>query len=65
MPVRRRAGPAKAQVTLSDPMARVRRPRGSGADVSTSSQEVDLMNMPRVLMERFTEAVCDAAQTNR
>jgi hypothetical protein len=47
--------------TFSDAMALVRRHLWNHLPFSMSQQETDMMKIPRVLLERFTEALCYAA----
>jgi hypothetical protein len=47
--------------TFSDAMALVRRQLWDHIHLSMSPQETDMMQIPRVLLERFREALCYAA----
>ena len=47
--------------TFADAMALVRRPVWEPLHFSTSSQETEMIKMPRALFERFIDAVCYAA----
>jgi len=47
--------------TFSDAMALVRRHLWDHLHFSMSQQEADMIKIPRVLLERFTEALCYAA----
>jgi hypothetical protein len=47
--------------TFSDAMALGRRHLWNHLHCSRSHQETDMMKIPRVLLERFTEALCYAA----
>jgi hypothetical protein len=51
----------KVHPTCSDAMTLVRRHVWDHLHVSTSQQETDMIHIPRVLLERFTEALCYAA----
>ena len=59
--VRRTAWYRKTRPTFSDAMALVRRHLWNHLPFSLSPQETDMMKIPRVLLERFTEALCYAA----
>jgi len=59
--VRRPAWYRKTHPTFSDAMALVRRQLWDHLHFSTSQQETDMIQIPRVLLERFTEALCYAA----
>lgn len=59
--VRSTAWYSKTHPTFSDAMAWVRRQWWEHLHFSTSQQETDMMQMPRTLLERFTEALCYAA----
>ena len=59
--VRRTAWYRNTHPTCSDAMALVRRHVWDHRHCSTSQQETDMMQLPRVLLERFTEALCYAA----
>jgi DDE superfamily endonuclease len=59
--VRSTAWYGKTHPTFSDAIAWVRRQLWEHIHFSTSQQETDMMQMPRVLLERFTEALCYAA----
>jgi hypothetical protein len=51
----------KTRPTFADAIALVRRHLGEHLHFSMSPQETDLINIPRALLERFTEALCYAA----
>jgi hypothetical protein len=51
----------KTHPTFSDALALVRRQLWDHLHFSTSSQEADMIKIPRVLLERFIDAVCYAA----
>jgi len=59
--VRSTAWYRKTRPTFSDAMALVRRHLWAHLHFSMSQQETDMMKIPRVLLERFTEALCYAA----
>jgi len=59
--VRSTAWYGKTRPTFADAMALVRRQLWEHLHFSTSQQETDLIKIPRVLLERFTEALCYAA----
>jgi hypothetical protein len=59
--VRSTAGYGKTRPTFSDAIALVRRHLWEHLHFSMSSQETDMMKVPRALLERFTEALCYAA----
>jgi DDE superfamily endonuclease len=59
--VRSAAGYDKTCPTCADAMAWVRRLLWEHLHFSTSQQEADMMQIPRTLLERFTEALCYAA----
>jgi hypothetical protein len=59
--VRRTAWYGKTRPTFSDAIALVRRQLWEHIHFSTSQQETDMIKIPRVLLERFTEALCYAA----
>jgi hypothetical protein len=59
--VRRTAWYRKTRPTFSDAMALVRRHLWDHLHFSMSQQEADMIKIPRVLLERFTEALCYAA----
>ena len=59
--VRRTAWYRKTHPTFSDAMALVRRQLWDHPHFSTSQHETDMIQIPRVLLERFTEALCYAA----
>ena len=59
--VRSTAWYRKTHPTFSDAMALVRRQLWAHLHFSTSQQETDMIQIPRVLLERFTEALCYAA----
>jgi hypothetical protein len=52
---------SKTRPTFADAIAWVRRLLWDHIHFSTSQQETDMMQMPRALLERFTEALCYAA----
>jgi DDE superfamily endonuclease len=59
--VRRTAWDRTPHPTFADAMALVRRHLGDHLHFSPSPHETDMSQIPRVLLERFTEALCDAA----
>jgi len=59
--VRSTAWYGKTRPTCSDAIAWVRRHLWEHIHFSTSHQDTDLINIPRPLLERFTEALCYAA----
>jgi hypothetical protein len=59
--VRSTAWYSKTRPTFSDAIALVRRQLWEHIHFSTSQQETDMVQMPRALLERFTEALCYAA----
>jgi DDE superfamily endonuclease len=59
--VRSTAWYRKTHPTFSDAIALVRRQLWAHLHFSTSQQETDMIQIPRVLLERFTEALCYAA----
>jgi hypothetical protein len=59
--VRSTAWYGKTRPTFSDAIALVRRQLWDHIHFSTSQQETDMIKIPRVLLERFTEALCYAA----
>ena len=59
--VRSTAWYRKTRPTFSDAMALVRRQLWEHIHFSTSQQETDMIQIPRTLLERFTEALCYAA----
>jgi hypothetical protein len=59
--VRSTAWYGKTRPTFSDAIALVRRQLWDHLHFSTSQQETDMIKIPRVLLERFTEALCYAA----
>src|SRR5215510_5139594 len=59
--VRSTAWYRKTRPTFADAIALVRRQLWEHIHFSTSQQETDMIKMPRVLFERFIEAVCYAA----
>jgi len=59
--VRSTAWYSKTHPTFSDAIALVRRQLWEHLHFSTSHQETDMIQMPRTLLERFTEALCYAA----
>ena len=59
--VRSTAWYGKTRPTFSDAMALGRRQLWEHIHFSTSQQETDMIKIPRVLLERFTEALCYAA----
>ena len=59
--VRSTAWYSKTHPTFSDAMALVRRQLWEHIHFSTSHQETDMIQIPRTLLERFTEALCYAA----
>jgi hypothetical protein len=52
---------SKTRPTFSDTIAWVRRLLWDHIHFSTSQQETDMIQIPRALLERFTEALCYAA----
>jgi hypothetical protein len=52
---------SKTRPTFSDAIAWVRRLLWDHIHFSTSQQETDMIQIPRALLERFTEALCYAA----
>ena len=59
--VRRTAWYRNTRPTFSDAMALVRRHLWHHLHFAMSHQETDMMQIPRVVLERFTEALCYAA----
>jgi hypothetical protein len=59
--VRSTAWYGKTRPTFSDAIALVRRQLWDHIHFSTSQQETDMIKIPRVLLERLTEALCYAA----
>jgi hypothetical protein len=59
--VRSTAWYRQTRPTFSDAMALVRRHLWKHLHFSMSQQETDMIKIPRVLLERFTEALCYAA----
>ena len=59
--VRSTAWYRKTRPTFSEAMALVRRHLWDHLHFSMSQQETDMIKIPRVLLERFTEALCYAA----
>ena len=59
--VRSTAWYGKTHPTFSDAIALVRRQLWDHLHFSTSQQETDMIQIPRALLERFTEALCYAA----
>jgi hypothetical protein len=59
--VRSTAWSGKTRPTFADAIAWVRRLLWEPIHFSTSQQETDMMQIPRTLLERFTEALCYAA----
>jgi hypothetical protein len=59
--VRSTAWYGKTRPTFSDAIALVRRQLWDHIHFSTSQQETDMIQIPRVLLERLTEALCYAA----
>jgi hypothetical protein len=59
--VRTTAWYAKVRPTFSDAMALVRQHLWAHMHFSTSQQETDMIQIPRVLFERFIDVVCYAA----
>ena len=60
-PVRTAAWYEKQKPTFADAIAIVRRCLWSSCHFSTSSQNGDVVKVPRLLLERLTDAVCYAA----
>lgn len=61
MPVRTAAWYRKAHATFSDTLALVRQCLWRQCHFSTSKTEAEMVKIPRVLFERFTDALCYAA----
>ena len=61
MPVRLSAWYTKERPTFADAMALTRRCLWSRCHFSTSSQNRDVLKVPRSVLERLTDAVCYAA----
>jgi hypothetical protein len=61
MPVRTAAWYRKAHATFSDTIALVRQCLWRQCHFSTSQAEADVVKIPRLLFERFTDALCYAA----
>jgi hypothetical protein len=61
LPVRTAAWYRKAHATFSDTMALVRQCLWRQCHFSTSQAEADVVNIPRLLLERFTDALCYVA----
>lgn len=61
MPVRTAAWYCKAHATFSDTIALVRQRLWRQCHFSTSQAEADMVKIPRILYERFTDALCYAA----
>jgi DDE superfamily endonuclease len=59
--VRSTAWYSKTHPTFSDAIALVRRQLWEHIHFSTSHQETDMIQIPRTLLERFTDALCYAA----
>jgi hypothetical protein len=59
--VRSTAWYGKTHPTFADALAWVRRQLWEHIHFSMSQQETDLMQIPRALLERFSEALCYAA----
>ena len=59
--IRSTAWYGKTRPTFSDAIALVRRQLWEHMYFSTSQQETDMLQIPRALLERFTEALCYAA----
>jgi hypothetical protein len=59
--VRSTAWYSKTRPTFSDAIALVRRQLWEHIHFSTSHPETDMIQIPRALLERFTEALCYAA----
>ena len=59
--VRSTAWYGKTRPTFADAIALVRRQLWDHIHFSTSQQETDMIQIPRALLERFTEALCYAA----
>ena len=59
--VRSTAWYGKTRPTFADVIALVRRELWNHIHFSTSEQEADMVQIPRALLERFTEALCYAA----
>jgi hypothetical protein len=63
--VRRTAWYSKTRPTFSDAIALVRRQLWEHIPFSPSQQETDMIQIPRTLLERFTEALCYAASLDK
>jgi hypothetical protein len=61
LPVRTAAWDTKELPTFADALALVRRCLWSDGHFSTSSQNREVVKVPRSLLERLTDAVCYAA----
>ena len=59
--VRSTAWYGKTRPTFADTIAWVRRQLWEHIHFSTSHQATEMIQIPRVLLERFTEALCSAA----
>ena len=59
--VRSTAWYGKTRPTFADAIAWVRRHLWEHLHFSMSQQETDMIQIPRALLERFTEALCYAA----
>ena len=63
--VRSTAWYGKTYPTFSDALAWGRRLLWEHSHFATAQQETDMMQMPRTLLERVTEALCYAAQLDK
>ena len=61
LPVRQEAWYVKPLPTFSDALAVVRHRLWRGQDFHTSLSDTDMVKIPRLLLKRFTEALCYAA----
>jgi len=61
LPVRQAAWYIKLLPTFSDALAVVRHRLWRGQDFHTSLSDTDMIKIPRLLLKRFTEALCYAA----
>lgn len=61
LPVRTAAWYSKRAPTFSDALAGVRRQWWRTATSCTSTRETDIIKLPRHVVQRLSEAVCDAA----
>lgn len=61
LPIRQAAWYAKTLPTFSDALAAVRQQLWRTPDFRTSLADTDMVKIPRLLLKRFTEALCYAA----